>query len=171
MPKHAFAVPCPFSKCCPSFSASPKTRISPSLKMGKRMPQASFGALAAQYERYNFIAVFGEVRHFPENGNKKYLSCEISLLADDTATLGSRSQIVCRGPCARHGKEQQVVSCPPRRRRPGRLSLRSVRLSVERQDLAGAGIAPPTPSPSGTPGSRQSAAAKHAQPRVPEGAR
>lgn len=165
MPKPALAVPYPNSQCCSPFSASPNTRISPSPKMGAKMPQASFCASTVQDELRIFIPIFGEVRHFPENGDKKSHSCRISLLAHDTAYLGSCSPTSCRGPCARHGKEQQVVSCPPRRRRPGRLSLRSVRPSVERRDLVGGGNAPPTPSPSGTPGSRQ-LASTHAQPAV-----
>lgn len=167
MPKHSFVVPCPISKCRLSYSASPKTRISPSPKMGTRMSQAPFGAFIVRNERCIFIRIFGDIRRFPENGDKRSLSFEIKLLADNAAALGSHSG----GACARRGKEQQVVSCPPRRRRPGRLSLRSVRPSVERQDLAGAGIAPPTPSPSGTPGSSQSSAARDAHPCVPEGAR
>lgn len=161
MPKHSLVIPGPISKCRLSYSASPKTRISPFPKMGTRMSQAPFGAFIVRNERYIFIRIFGDIRRFPENGDKRSLSFEIKLLADNAAAFGSHSG----GACARHGKEQQVVSCPPRRRRPGRLSLRSVRPSVERQDLVGGGIAPPTPSPSGAPGSRQ-LATKHAEPYV-----
>ena len=174
LPTFADIAPRIISRPADPFSTSPKTRISRcvhSPKMGIKMHRSSSGTPKNEFNRYIFIPIFGEQPHFPENPNNchfcfTYRSIKVSTCCQKPASLSS-----CRGPCAQHGKEQQVVSCPPRRRRPGRLSLRSVRPSVERQDLAGAGIAPPTPSPSETPGSRQSTVAGHAQPYVPEHAR
>lgn len=87
------------------------------------MPEASFRASTVQDELRIFIPIFGEVRHFPENGDKKSLTHEINLLADDTAHLGSCSPTSCRGPCARHGKEQQVVSTAPKATGPSVAAL------------------------------------------------
>ncbi len=151
------------------FPPSPKSRISlphASQKIGVEMSQVSSDTFDAQHERYNSISNFGEHAGFPGDKNKKAFSCAIILVAGPNSAPDSGLGTSCRGPCARHGKEQQVVSCPPRRA-PGRLSLCSVRPSVERQDLAGGGIPLPTPSPGRTPASIPATApAQWSQPQV-----
>ena len=133
------ALPCP---------SSPKSRFSlphASPKIGIELSRVSSNTFDAQHERYNSIPIFGENAAFPENGNKKAFCCVLNLLGGTTTSPDSGLGTSCRGPCARHGKEQQVVSCPPRFA-PGRLSLRSVRPSVERRDLEGGHSPLPTPS-------------------------
>ena len=104
---------------------------------------------SALSDRYMFIPISGESAIFPKNGDKSTSSCILNHLGRLKPAAAAASGASCRGPCARHGKEQeqQVVSCPPRRRRKGRLSLRFVRPSVERQALVGGGAPLPTPSP------------------------
>jgi hypothetical protein len=151
------------------FPPSPENRISlpdASPKMGIEMSQVASDTFDAQHERYNSIPISGKHAAFPENGNKKAFSRVIKLLGGTSTAPDSGLGTSCRGPCTRHGKEQQVVSCPPRRA-PGRLSLRSVRPSVERQDLAGGGIPLPAPSHGKTPASIPAAApAQWSQPQV-----
>lgn len=119
---------------------TPKTRFTAYL-----WPRAVLGS--ALSDRYIFIPIFGESAILPKNGDKSTLSCILNHIGRLKPAAESASGASCRGPCAWHGKEQQVVSCPPRRRRTDRLSLRSVRSSVERHDLAGGGAPLPTPSP------------------------
>lgn len=129
----------------PAALSSPSTRILPSPKMGHKKSAAVFGVADAMNEPDISMPIFGKRLRFPEKGDKKSLRLYYKVLDHGTLVPGGGPATWCRGPCARHGKEQQVVSCPPRRWRPDRLSLRSVRSSVERHALAGGG-APPTPS-------------------------
>lgn len=119
---------------------TPKTRFTAYL-----WPRAVLGS--ALSDRHIFIPIFGEIAILPKHGDKSTSSCIANHIGRLKPAAKSASGASCLGPCARHGKEQQVVSCPPRRRRTGRLSLRFVRPSVERHDLAGGGAPLPTPSP------------------------
>lgn len=136
----------------PSFSI-PNTRILPrpiSPKMGIKMYRVPPGGCKARKEGLIFTPIFGEASHFPEDADKWFLSFFVSHLGCHGNISVPFTGTLRRDPCARHGKVQQVVSCPPRFA-PGRLSLRSVRPSVERRDLAGGGSPLPTPSPQHKP--------------------
>lgn len=169
MPAHVVADYRSIATVALPFLPSPKSRISlphASQKMGIEMSWVSSDTFDAQHERYNSIRIFGEHAALPENRNKNAFRCVSNLLGGTSPAPNSGLGTSCRGPCARHGKEQQVVSCPPRRA-PGSLSLCSVRPSVERQDLAGGGIPLPTPSPGRTPASIPATApAQWSQPQV-----
>ncbi len=129
----------------PATLSSPRTHSLPSPIMDHKKSAAVFGVADAMNEPDISMPIFGKHLRFPEKGSKKSFRLYYKVLDHGTLVPGGGPATWCRGPCARHGKEQQVVSCPPRRWRPDRLSLRSVRSSVERHALAGGG-APPTPS-------------------------
>jgi len=121
--------------------------VSPNLRL-TRQP-AFTNAFATVDERCDIVPALAWSSGFPEPEVRRTLRCFSNGLAEVNTAPDSGLGTSCRGPCARHEKEQQVVSCPPRRA-PGRLSLRSVRPSVERQDLAGGDIPLPAPSPGRT---------------------
>ncbi len=128
-----------------ALSGFPHARSTPPPEMGFKMSAAERSVADALNEADFFLPIFGQRLRFPKKGDKKSVRRYYNDLAQAALVPGGGSATLCRGPRARHGKEQQVVSCPPRRWRPDRLSLRSVRSSVERHALAG-GDAPPTPS-------------------------
>ena len=108
--------------------------------LGKRSPHPEVGKAA-----YISILTPGEIIRFPKMGNQRAFFHNYNDLGEREHAENSVSGTPCRGTCVQHGKGQQGVSCPPRFA-PARLSLRSVRSSVERHALAGGGSPLPTPS-------------------------
>lgn len=129
----------------PAILSSAEAKIWPSPKMGDKNSTTVFGVADALDGPDICKPISVEPPGFLKKGNKKSCRRYYNDLARAALAPSRDPATSCRGPCARHGKEQQVVSCPPRRWRPDRLSLHSVRSSVERHALAGGG-ASPTPS-------------------------